>query len=135
MANIIRVVAALLVSEKKVLIAQRPSRDAFPGLWEFPGGKVKKGERDEDALKRECEEELGIKVNVHRQLCDCLHHYPHISVHLVLYWCERDSEREPRCLAHQNLIWVTAEDILSYSFLEADRPILPKIKGWVSSSG
>ena len=78
------VVAALIWDEDKFLICQRPANKARGLLWEFVGGKVEHGETKEQALIRECMEELAISLSVGDVFMDVVHEYPDIKVHLTL---------------------------------------------------
>ena len=79
------VVAALIWDQDKFMICQRPAHKARGLLWEFVGGKVEPGETKEQALIRECQEELAITLNVGEVLMDVVHEYPDLTVHLTLF--------------------------------------------------
>ena len=81
----IEVVAALIWNKDKFLICQRPANKARALLWEFVGGKVEKGETKEQALIRECKEELNIMLKVGDVFMEVVHEYPDITVHLTLF--------------------------------------------------
>ncbi len=121
------VVAALIRKKDTFLICQRPETKARALLWEFVGGKVEKGELKEDALIRECREELDITVKVHDIFTEVTHVYPDITVHLTLFHAEI-TEGEPKLLEHHALAWITPEEIDRYEFCPADIDILKKIK-------
>ena len=120
----IRVVAALIESEGKILIAQRRGDDSFGGKWEFPGGKVEEGEGDREALRREIREELGVELRVGLLECESKHDYPELSVHILFYRSELISGKVESSKAHQSLAWVRKRELEQYDFLEADRPFL-----------
>lgn len=120
------VVAALLHKDQRFFICQRPLQKARGGLWEFPGGKVEPGEKKEDALKRECREELDISIDVEQIYMEVCHVYPDLTVHLTLFLA-RITEGEPKQLEHMAFSWITAEEIPSYDFCPADEEILKKI--------
>ncbi len=109
------------------MICQRPERKARGLLWEFVGGKVEPGETKEQALVRECREELGITVAVGEVFTEVTHVYPDITVHLTLFNA-RIAEGEPQLLEHNDLRWTTPDEIDSYDFCPADEAILNKIK-------
>ena len=123
----VEVVAGLIWNGNKFMICQRPKNKARALLWEFVGGKVEQGESGEDALIRECREELDIVVKPLDVFCDVVHTYPDIVVHLTLYNAEIISG-EPRLLEHNDLKWITADEIDNYEFCPADVEILEKIK-------
>ena len=79
------VVAALIWDQDKFMICQRPAHKARGLLWEFVGGKVEPGETKEQALIRECREELAITLNVGKVFMDVTHEYPDLTVHLTLF--------------------------------------------------
>ncbi|OQB20439.1 MAG: CTP pyrophosphohydrolase [Firmicutes bacterium ADurb.Bin182] len=81
----IEVVAALIREDNKFMICQRPVNKARGLLWEFVGGKVEQGETKEQALIRECQEELAITISVGKEFMDVVHEYPDITVHLTLF--------------------------------------------------
>ena len=80
------VVAALIWDRGRFLICQRPAHKARGMLWEFVGGKVEPGETREEALIRECREELAITLSVGAVYMDVIHAYPDLTVHLTLFW-------------------------------------------------
>jgi 8-oxo-dGTP diphosphatase len=123
----VEVVAGLIWSGNRFMICQRPENKARALLWEFVGGKVEKGESAEDALIRECKEELDIVVKPIDVFCDVTHVYPDITVHLTLYNAEI-VEGEPKMLEHNDLKWITPDEIDQYEFCPADVEILEKIK-------
>ena len=123
-----RVVAGLIERGKKVLIAQRRKTDIFSGKWEFPGGKVQDGEDDTEALRREIKEELGVRVRVGRKFGEHTYDYKEFGVHLLFFHCRLVGNLEPRPREHRRILWVSSSDLEKYDFLEADMPILPKIK-------
>ena len=123
----VEVVAGLIWKDGKFMICQRPENKARALLWEFVGGKVEKGESREDALIRECKEELDITVNPLDVFCTVDHVYPDITIRLVLFNAEILSG-EPKLLEHADLKWISADDIDNYEFCPADKEILEKIK-------
>jgi 8-oxo-dGTP diphosphatase len=125
--QITEVVAALIRNKDRFLICRRPAHKARGLLWEFVGGKVEEGETKEQALVRECMEELGITVKPYGKFMQVLHKYPDITVRLTLYNCTV-SEGKPQLLEHIDLKWITAAEISNYSFCPADEEILKKLK-------
>lgn len=121
------VVAALIWDENRFMICQRPAHKARGSLWEFVGGKVEPGESKEEALIRECREELGVTVEVGDVFMEVTHQYPDITVHLTLFSASI-REGVPQKLEHQDIRWITAEEIGKFSFCPADTEILEKLK-------
>ena len=121
------VVAALIWDKDKFMICQRPAHKARGLLWEFVGGKVEAGETKEQALFRECQEELAITLSVGEVFMDVVHEYPDITVHLTLFNATI-AEGVPRKLEHNDIKWIAVSEIDNYDFCPADTEILVKIK-------
>jgi 8-oxo-dGTP diphosphatase len=121
------VVAAYLEQGGRCLIQQRPKGAARGELWEFPGGKRETGETDEEALIRECREELGVTVQVGPRLWETEHAYPDLRVHLAIYRC-RLVLGTPKANDEQRLDWVEPARLTELPFCEADRPFLERIR-------
>ena len=121
------VVAALIWNENQFLICQRPANKARGLLWEFVGGKVETGETREQALVRECQEELAITLDVGEVFMDVVHEYPDLTVHLTLF---NSSIRAgiPQKLEHNDIRWITVDEIDQYDFCPADEEILTRLK-------
>ena len=117
------VVAALIWKGNKFLICQRPAHKARGLLWEFVGGKVEAGESKEEALIRECKEELDILIAVGEKFAEVTHEYPDITVHLTLFNCTIKSGT-PQLIEHNAIKWITPEEIPAYNFCPADKDIL-----------
>ena len=122
----VEVVAALIWDKNKFMICQRPTTKSCALLWEFVGGKVEKGESKEEALIRECREELGVILSVGDEFIDVTHEYPDITVHLTLFHASI-SEGTPKKLEHNDIKWITPAEIPNYDFCPADTEILEKI--------
>ena len=120
------VVAALIWDKDKFMICQRPAHKARGLLWEFVGGKVEPGETKEQALIRECQEELAITLAVGDVFMDVTHEYPDLTVHLTLFNATI-SEGEPKEIEHNDIQWITPREIPCYDFCPADEEILEKI--------
>ena len=120
------VVAALIWENDKFMICQRPAHKARGLLWEFVGGKVESGETKEQALIRECQEELAVTLSVGDVFMDVVHEYPDLMVHLTLFNAVID-EGVPQKLEHNDIKWITPSEILNYNFCPADEEILKKI--------
>ena len=123
----VEVVAALIWDKDKFLICQRPAHKARALLWEFVGGKVEPGETKEQALIRECQEELAITLSVGDVFMDVVHEYPDITVHLTLFNATI-SKGIPQKLEHNDIQWIAPAEIPQYDFCPADVEILEKIQ-------
>ena len=123
---ITEVVAALIWDEGKFMICQRPAHKARGLLWEFVGGKVEAGETMEEALIRECREELGVLLSVGEVFMDVVHEYPDLTVHLTLFHA-RVKEGTVQKLEHNDIQWITPSEIPNYAFCPADVEILERI--------
>ena len=121
------VVAALIRDRDKFMICQRPAHKARGLLWEFVGGKVEPGETREQALVRECREELAITLRVGEAVMDVVHPYPDLTVHLTLFNAVI-AEGTPQLLEHRDLRWITADETRRYAFCPADEEILRALK-------
>lgn len=128
MSKTVEVVAALIWDEDRFLICQRPTNKSRALLWEFVGGKVEAGETLQQALIRECREELDITITVDDIFMDVIHQYPDILVHLTLFH-SRIQSGVPKRLEHNDLRWITVEEIDHFEFCPADVEILAKLKG------
>lgn len=120
------VVAALIWDRNKFMICQRPAHKARGLLWEFVGGKVESGEAKEQALIRECQEELDVTLSVGNVFMDVIHEYSDLTVHLTLFNAVID-EGVPQKLEHNDIKWITPSEIPNYDFCPADEEILKKI--------
>ena len=125
--KITEVVAALIWQGDTFMICQRPAHKARGLLWEFVGGKVEPGETKEQALIRECREELAVTLSVGDVFMDVVHEYPDLTVHLTLFNATV-AEGEPQMLEHNDIRWITPNEIPTYEFCPADVEILEKIK-------
>lgn len=125
--KVTEVVAALIWDQDRFLICRRPAHKARGLLWEFVGGKVEAGETDQQALARECREELDISLVVGELFMDVTHAYPDITVHLRLYEAVIASG-EPKLLEHCDLRWITPAEMGDYEFCPADEEIVERIE-------
>lgn len=121
------VVAALIWKGERFLACQRPPHKARGLLWEFVGGKVEPGETKEQALIRECREELDVTVRVGGIFMELVHEYPDLTVHLTLFHAGI-AEGTPKLLEHQALRWLTVEEMDQYPFCPADQAILARLR-------
>lgn len=122
----IQVVAALIWRGDTFLICQRPAHKARGLLWEFVGGKIETGESKEQALIRECKEELAVEVSVGDVFMQVTHVYPDVEVQLTLLHA-RIEKGEIQLLEHNDAKWITPDEIRDYDFCPADEEILAEI--------
>ena len=120
------VVAALIWDGEKFLACQRPAHKARGLKWEFVGGKVEPGETKQQALIRECREELAVTVSVGAVFMDVLHEYPDLTVHLTLFHATI-AAGVPQKLEHNDIRWITLAEIDQYEFCPADAVILKRL--------
>ena len=121
------VVAALIWKQGRFMVCQRPAHKSRGLLWEFVGGKVEKGETKPEALFRECREELDVTVEVGEEFMTLVHEYPDITICLTLFNCTI-AQGEPKMLEHNDIKWITPQEIENYEFCPADKEILERIK-------
>ena len=121
------VVAALIWDGPRFMICQRPAHKARGLLWEFVGGKTEPGETLEEALIRECREELDITVSVGDIFTHVVHEYPDILIRLTLFHCTI-AQGIPSLLEHYDLKWILPEEIPNFDFCPADKDILALIR-------
>ena len=121
------VVAALIWEGERFLACQRPANKARALLWEFVGGKVEPGETPEEALIRECREELDITVAPKDVFLTVIHEYPDLTVRLTLFNAPI-AEGTPQALEHNDIRWITRARIDELEFCPADEEILKKLK-------
>ena len=124
--KVTEVVAALIWREGKFRICQRPAHKARGLLWEFVGGKVDPGESKQQALIRECREELAVEVAVGDVFMEVLHEYPDLLVRLTLF-NSAIVAGTPQMLEHNDIQWITVEQIPEFDFCPADVDILKKL--------
>ena len=122
-----QVVAALIREGDRFMIFQRPAHKTRGLLWEFVGGKVEPGESKEEALRRECREELGVEIAVGDVFMEVVHAYPDMTVELTLFHA-RIVSGTPQKLEHADIRSITPDEIENYDFCPADEEILEKIR-------
>jgi 8-oxo-dGTP diphosphatase len=115
-----RVVAALIVKDGQILICQRTAQQTMPLKWEFPGGKIEPGEAEEDALRRELDEELGIAAAIGPKVATVRHSYPKGGVVELNFFVVEEFTGEIENRIFQDVQWARKESLPSYDFLEAD---------------
>ncbi|MEA1961327.1 MAG: (deoxy)nucleoside triphosphate pyrophosphohydrolase [Bacillota bacterium] len=128
MQNTKDVVAAILIHNKRVLIAQRAKADDLAGFWEFPGGKIENGETPEEALGRELNEEFNIDIEVGEFLGSSVFNYLKGTIRLLAYFCKW-SGGEIQSTVHQDYTWAAVGDLDQYTFASADRPLVERLRG------
>jgi 8-oxo-dGTP diphosphatase len=116
----LRVVAAVIEREGELLVSLRHPKGTRPSQWEFPGGKVERGESESQALVREIREELGVKAAVGDLVRRVVHPYSDTDVEIAFFRTEL-LEGDPRPLSMAELRWVPRAELTALDFLEADR--------------
>ena len=125
--HIVKVTAAILVKDDKILIARRGPGDQPPDKWEFPGGKIEAHETPEQCLKREMKEEFDIDVSVGELLGSSIYYYDHISIELLAYrtyWQGGTIHLN----VHDDFKWVSPEHLTGFDFAPADRVFIEKLQ-------
>jgi 8-oxo-dGTP diphosphatase len=120
------IVAAVIVTGGRVLACERSAPPEVAGRWEFPGGKVEPGETDEQALARECLEELGVRVAVGARVGPDVP-LAHGRAVLRVFAVELLAGDEPRALEHTAMKWLTAGELDTVPWLPADKPIVAEL--------
>jgi 8-oxo-dGTP diphosphatase len=124
----IRVVAAIIEHRGRVLICQRRRGDAFEMKWEFPGGKVRRGETPRAALARELREELGIAADLGREVFRVRHRYADMAAAVdITFFAATRPFPAPRNIVFERIVWVWRGDLLRYDFLAADRTLVARL--------
>lgn len=122
----IHVVGAVIVKDGKILCAQRGPDKSLPYKWEFPGGKIEKGELPEDALRREIEEEMKCKIEVENKVEYTRYEYDFGIVHLTTFICYL-VEGTPKLTEHVNIKWLDPQELPSLDWAPADIPAIDKL--------
>lgn len=125
--SVIEVVGAIIKDGDRYLIGQRAEYKAQGGLWEFMGGKIEQGETFEEALKRECREELDLAIEDVRVIDSVVHEYPEKTIRLTLLECRPKEGSVPRALEHQAIKWVTVAEMKDVPFCPADKELVEKL--------
>jgi 8-oxo-dGTP diphosphatase len=121
------VVAALIEREGLILIGQRKSTDTHPFKWEFPGGKVERGESPIAALERELWEELSIRAKIGREVVRYEHQYANRPPLLLIFHLVHEYEGEPACTEFEQIRWEAREKLPRYDFLEGDADLVRRL--------
>jgi len=116
------VTAAIIRKNGRVLIAQRPADKLLGGMWEFPGGKMEKGETKEMCLRRELKEELGIEIKVEKQVMALRHAYSHFKITLYVFE-SRLMRGKPRAIEVADFKWLPPRALAAYPMGKTDRQI------------
>lgn len=127
----IDVTAAIIRRNGKVLIAKRSSTSSLPNKWEFPGVKIDDGETPEECLKRELQEEFDIIVDVGDYLTESVYQYEQKKIRLIAFQVSTEADFET-LNAHDDVRWVSAEELLDYDLAPVDVPIAKEVqsRGW-----
>jgi 8-oxo-dGTP diphosphatase len=128
--KLVRVVAAVVERDGRYLITQRREQASLPLLWEFPGGRVEKNERDEDALKRELRERLDATAYIGRKLGEKIHEYEGYRVALALYQATLDEHSILVAKRVNDFRWVASEEFEGYPFPDADQQTMDQLLGF-----
>jgi len=118
----LKVIAAVISQNEKILIARRKKGKHLELKWEYPGGKLENDENEDDALKRELKEEFSIDASVGRYLVESFYEYGNININLKAYLVESFSG-DFKLVDHDMVEWIKIEDIKKYDFAPADIPI------------
>ena len=121
------VAAGLIMCDGKILIGQRKHGKSLEYKWEFPGGKLEKGETMEECLARELMEEMQLKITVGEHFIDSTYEYDFGTIILHAYWATCNSQNIPAVLEHEQYKWVAPADLQKYDFAPADKPIITAI--------
>ena len=124
--KIINVVAAVIKKDNLVLTTQRGYGE-FKGLWEFPGGKIEKGESHQQALVREIKEELNVNISVEDFICTVEYEYPNFYLVMHTYF-GKITQGEVKLIEHQSMKWVEISELDNLNWLKADIDIIIKLK-------
>lgn len=122
----IPVVTGLIRKGDKILVGQRPVGHSLAGHWEFPGGKIEKGESPEEALARELNEELGIEAEIGKLKLASSHSYGDTGI-MILFYEVQFWKGEPKTVHHMELRWVDPDELKSLSIPDANRKILDRL--------
>jgi len=117
---VIKVAAAVIERDAKILIGQRKRGDSHGLKWEFPGGKVERGESPASGLVRELREELGIEATIGQEIVRYEHRYPRRTSILLIFYSVTEFSGVPESLAFEKILWESPEKLPGYDFLDGD---------------
>ena len=126
MNKCIKVTAAVIIEDQRVLITQRAAHDAMGEKWEFPGGKIEAGETPRVCLQRELQEELGVMAEIDDLFAVVRHKYPLFNIELSAYTAKIRSG-QISLHTHKDARWVSVHELASFDFCDADKPIVQKL--------
>jgi 8-oxo-dGTP diphosphatase len=127
MTEMIRVVAAIIERDRRVLICRRPAGKAFAGKWEFPGGKMRPSETPRQALERELREELGVAARIGNVIQTVRHHYAEMNAAVQVVFLSGAVEGSARNLAFERIVWARRQELPRYDFLAADWRVISRL--------
>lgn len=127
MTDYIDVTAAIIQKNDTVLIAQRNTEKHQGGMWEFPGGKIEQGESPEECLKRELQEEFHVDVEIGNFFCESCYDYGIKRIRLLAYWVDGFPDKFS-LNDHEEITWITIDEMDDFTFAPADVPIVEKLK-------
>lgn len=130
--EVIRVVAAVIERDGSYLLTQRKETAVLPLLWEFPGGRVEAGENDRDALVREVEHRIGVRIEVGKEIGEHMHEYRSYDVHMSLFACKLPEGAEPRPVSVNEISWAKSTELDKYEFPPADQRTMDRLLGFTN---
>jgi len=122
----IHVVGAVIIEKGKILCAQRGKNMSLPLLWEFPGGKIEKGESPNEALQREIKEEMLCEIDIGEQVEHTVYEYDFGIVHLTTFKC-KIIKGTPILTEHEAVKWLTPHELPLLDWAPADIPAINKL--------
>lgn len=125
----IKVVAAIIKNNDKIFATQRGYGE-FKDGWEFPGGKIEKGETPEDALIREIKEQLDTEIKVNEKVDTVEYDYPNFHLSMDCFMCEIKSGKLI-LKEHENAKWLSKQELYNVNWLPADKGVIEKIKKYI----
>ncbi|MDR3564929.1 MAG: (deoxy)nucleoside triphosphate pyrophosphohydrolase [Negativicutes bacterium] len=123
----LKVTAAILTDNGKILIAQKGPNDKRANKWEFPGGKIDPGETPEQCLEREMQEEFQVQIQVGKFFAESLFSYEEGQILVMAYFCVQ-SGGHLTPTEHADYRWVTAQELNQFDFVPSDIPIAEKLR-------
>ena len=122
-----QVAAAVILYNGKILIAQRKRGKDLALYWEFPGGKLEKGETLEQCLKRELLEEMGLPIEIDKFFMQSVYEYEFGSFAINAFWAHSTTDKIPLLSAHEQYKWVLPQEMSNYKYPPADAPIVEQL--------